>query len=142
MSMDTKSSLRLLVLATLQAVSAAAFAGDAASGEKLYYEFGCYACHGFNATMRVPLVGGSSGVMANETLFLSYLRLRAEQNPVNPKNTMPNYDASTLTDEQAFDIYAYISSLKDDSPEFEDIPVFVDILESARQEPGNDGNDQ
>ena len=71
--------------------------------------------------------------MVNEEVFLNYLRLRAEQNPVNPKNSMPNYDASTLSDEQALDIYTYIKSLRDDPPEIEDSPVMREVLESAKE---------
>jgi mono/diheme cytochrome c family protein len=61
--------------------------------------------------------------MSSEQLFLTFLRLRAEQNPVNPKNAMPNYSANTLSDEQALDIYAYIKSLRDDPPALADNPV-------------------
>jgi mono/diheme cytochrome c family protein len=107
--------------------------GDAGKGEQLYYDYACYSCHGYNATMRVPLIGDKSGIMADEQLFLTFLRLRADQNPVNPKNTMPNYDVKVLSDEQALDIFAYIKSLKDDSPELDDIPVFVEILEAAKR---------
>lgn len=124
----------LIMLAAIsQIVFAAETSGNAENGKQLYYEFACYSCHGYNATMRVPLVGDASGIMSSEDVFLDYLRLRGDQNPVNPKNTMPNYDASTLSDAQALDIYAYITSLDDASPEVRDIPVFVEILEAARQ---------
>ena len=113
----------LFVILLLQDAYAQDPGGDVEKGEQLYYDFACYSCHGYNATMRVPLVGDASGIMSNEQVFLTYLRLRADQNPVNPKNAMPNYAASTLSDEQALDIYAYIQSVKDESPEIEDNPV-------------------
>lgn len=131
----------VFLLALSQAVIAQGASGDAESGKQLYYDFACYSCHGYNATMRVPLIGDKSGIMSDEQLFLNYLRLRADQNPVNPKNTMPNYAADTLSDEQALDIYAYISSLEDDSPALEEIAVFTEILESAKQRSGNETND-
>ncbi len=116
----------------LQNTHAQDLSGDIEKGEQLYYNFACYSCHGYNATMRVPLVGDASGIMSSEQVFLTYLRLRADQNPVNPKNAMPNYAASTLSDEQALDIYAYIKSLKDESPEVEGNPVMQEILEAAK----------
>lgn len=128
-----KLSAIIFLFVLSQGAIAQGTSGDAGKGEQLYYDFACYSCHGYNATMRVPLVGDKSGIMADEQLFLTYLRLRADQNPVNPKNTMPNYDVNVLSDEQALDIFAYIKSLNGDSPELEDIPVFVEILEAAKR---------
>ena len=134
-----KSLRILLVIVLLQNAHAQDPGGDVEKGEQLFYDFACYACHGYNATMRVPLVGNASGIMGSESVFLTYLRLRADQNPINPKNSMPNYSASTLSDEQALDIYAYIKSLKDDSPEVEDNPVMQQILDAAKaRDPGNE----
>ena len=116
----------------MQQAHAQDVSGDVEEGGRLYYNFACYSCHGYNATMRVPLVGDASGIMNSEQLFLSYLRLRADQNPVNPKNSMPNYAASTLSDEQALDIYAYIKSVKDDPPELADNPVMQEMLDAAK----------
>jgi cytochrome c553 len=129
----------LLVIGLLQNTHAQDLSGDIEKGEQLYYNFACYSCHGYNATMRVPLVGDASGIMSSEQVFLTYLRLRADQNPTNPKNAMPNYAASTLSDVQALDIYAYIKSLKDESPEVEDNPVMQEILEAAKaRTPGDE----
>jgi mono/diheme cytochrome c family protein len=129
----------LFVIGLLQNTQAQDFRGDIEKGEQLYYDFACYSCHGYNATMRVPLVGDASGIMSSEQVFLTYLRLRADQNPINPKNAMPNYAASTLSDEQALDIYAYIKSVKDESPEIEDNPVMQEILEAAKaRTPGDE----
>ncbi len=127
------NSMRLiLLLGLLQPACAQDAIGDAATGEQLYYNFSCYGCHGYNATMRVPLNGDASGIMSSETLFLNYLRLRAEQNPVNPRNAMPNYSADTLSDEQARDIYAYIRSVDDDPPQVADNPIMQEILDAAK----------
>ena len=127
------------VIGLLQNTHAQDLSGDIEKGEQLYYNFACYSCHGYNATMRVPLVGDASGIMSSEQVFLTYLRLRADQNPTNPKNAMPNYAASTLSDEQALDIYAYIKSVKDESPEVEDNPVMQEILEAAKaRTPGDE----
>jgi mono/diheme cytochrome c family protein len=126
-------SLRLiLILGLVLPVHAQDLSGDAQQGAELYYDFACYSCHGYNATMRVPLVGDASGIMSSEAVFLNYLRLRAEQNPTNPKNSMPNYSADTLSDDQARDIYAYIFSLVDDPPEVADNPIMQEMLEAAK----------
>ena len=130
----------IFVLGLMQYVHAQDVSGDAEKGEQLYYNFACYSCHGYNATMRVPLVGDASGIMSSEQIFLTFLRLRAEQNPTNPKNDMPNYDASTLSDEQALDIYAYIKSLKDDPPALADNPVMQEILDAAKARGVGDEN--
>ena len=129
----------ILILSLLQQVHAQDASGDPEKGVELFYGFACYSCHGYNATMRVPLVDDASGIMSSEMLFLSYLRLRADQNPINPKNSMPNYAVSTLSDEQALDIYAYINSLVDDPPEVADNPVMQEMLEAAKvQGQGNE----
>ncbi len=134
-------SLRLiLILGLVLPVHAQDISGDAQQGTELYYDFACYSCHGYNATMRVPLVGDASGIMSSEAVFLNYLRLRAEQNPTNPKNSMPNYSADTLSDEQARDIYAYIVSLVDDSPEVADNPIMQEMLEAAKVQGQGDEN--
>ena len=126
-------SLRLiLILGLVLPVHAQDISGDAQQGAELYYDFACYSCHGYNATMRVPLVGDASGIMSSEAIFLNYLRLRAEQNPTNPKNSMPNYSADTLSDAQARDIYAYIISLVDDPPEVADNRIMQEMLEAAK----------
>lgn len=125
------STIFLLAFLPLQA-QAQNSGGDVRIGEKLYYDFGCYGCHGYNATMRVPLAGDASAVMQDDALFLAYLRLRADQNPVNPKNTMPNYADRTLSDAQALDIYAYIRSVKDDPAEIADEPIMQKILDAAK----------
>lgn len=135
-----KISRFILLLGLAHIAHAENVSGSAEKGEQLYYSFGCYSCHGYNATMRVPLVGDASGIMSSEQLFLTYLRLRADQNPINPKNAMPNYDASTLSDQQALDIYAYVKSLKDDSPAVADNAVMQEILESAKSR-GKDDQD-
>ena len=146
-SVITRTSMKkLLQLAPLlvlcQTIGAQDTDGDAERGAALYHDFACYACHGYNATGRTPLSRETSGVLSDESLFIRYLRLRADQNPVNPKNSMPNYDARTLSDAKASDIYAYILSLQDDPPEIEDVPVLRQIIEDAQRRNSIDPNDE
>ena len=107
--------------------------GDAKKGTQPYYDYGCYGCHGFNGIGRQNLANDVSGIMFNETVFLAYLRARSEMNPLFPTQSMPNYSADSLSDEDATNIYAYIRTFKDEPPEVEDIPTLKAILEEAEQ---------
>src|SRR4051794_15142130 len=51
--------------------------GNAAAGKKLYYDYGCYACHGYNGETGARPFVGSWGNLATEQGFLSFLRGRA-----------------------------------------------------------------
>lgn len=102
--------------------------GDAERGKQLYFDHACYSCHGYQGVGRRKLANDASGIMVNEQVFLTYLRARAEQNPVLPAQNMPNYAKESLPDEDALDIYAYIRTFNDDAPPVEDIPVLEAIL--------------
>ena len=105
---------------------------DPAVGKTLYYEHGCYGCHGFNGETGVrDLVGTNSPIVADEATFIAYLRLRADQAPVLPSTRMPNYPVEALSDEDARHLYAYVASFALDAPEIDDVPAFRRILESA-----------
>lgn len=143
MTIMTKLINRLTVLAFSSvlilgtAVAQVAFGpitGDAERGTQLYYDYGCYACHGYNGIGRKNLANDVSGIMLNETLFLTYLRGRADMNPLFPTQSMPNYAETSLSDEDAKNIYAYIRTFKDDPPEIEDIPALRAILEEAEDQ--------
>jgi mono/diheme cytochrome c family protein len=122
----------------LGAISLATFAianaqdGDAARGKELYYDHGCYGCHGYNGeTGARDLVGTNSPLIANADTFVLYLRLRADYVPLLPSTRMPTYPESALNDADARDIYAYVSGFELNAPEVEDIPALQAILESA-----------
>jgi len=105
--------------------------GNADNGAKLYYDYGCYGCHGFSGIGRKNLANDVSGIMFNETVFLAYLRARADMNPLFPTQSMPNYAEESLSDEDALDIYAYIRTFRDEPPAVEDIPALQEILNEA-----------
>lgn len=134
-------ALALLVLLPLPygcAVQAQETRGDATTGEALFSQFACYSCHGYNGTGRRPLSIATSGILSSESVFLSYLRLRGDQNPINPKNSMPHYAQESLSDAQARDLYAYLLTLDDSPPPLEEIAVMQDILEDAERRADND----
>ena len=112
--------------------------GDAVAGKQLYFDHACYACHGYTGETghRVKLIG--SGFLLNEQTFILYLRLRAELNPLLPSELMPNYPESSLSDEEAKDIYAYVRTFRDHAPPLEDIPTLNAVVETASRpyEPG------
>lgn len=107
--------------------------GDAETGKQLYYDHACYGCHGYTGETghQMKLVG--SGFLLNEQTFIIYLRLRAEQNPILPSETMPNYPENALSDDEARDLYAYIRTFADNAPPLEEIPTLNAIIESAAE---------
>ncbi len=107
--------------------------GDAETGKQLYYDHSCYGCHGYTGETghQMKLVG--SGFLLNEQTFIIYLRLRAEQNPILPSETMPNYPENALSDNEARDLYAYIRTFADNAPPLEEIPTLNAIIESAAE---------
>src|SRR5438552_3562910 len=58
--------------------------GNAATGKALYYNNGCYGCHGFNGETGRAFVGNWSSNLANEESFLRFLRARANVAPPAP----------------------------------------------------------
>jgi len=105
---------------------------DALRGKELYYAHGCFACHGYNGeTGASDLVGTKSPVIADVELFVTYLRLRADFAPLLPSTRMPNYSESVLSDTDARNIFAYVSTFELDAPDIEDTPALRAVLESA-----------
>ena len=106
--------------------------GDVGKGRELFYEHGCYGCHGYNGeTGARDLVGTNSAIIANEDTFLVFLRQRADQAPLSPSTRMPNFPKEAISDKEAKDIYAFIRSFQLDAPAVADIPTLQKILQSA-----------
>ena len=127
---------KLAVLTGVIAFAAASIAigqgsGDEERGKQAYYDYACYACHGYGGIGRRNIANNSSGVLVNEQVFILYLRARADQNPEFSTQTMPHYPASSLPDDDARDIYAFIRTLEDEPPPVEDIPALQGILDAA-----------
>jgi|GEM_PF-504665 len=105
--------------------------GNATAGKQLYFEYSCYACHGYNGETGARPFVGAWGNLATEAGFIAFLRARADQAPGRPSTSMPHYPASSLSDQQAKDIYAYIRTFKSNAPELKDIPTLNAILAAA-----------
>lgn len=108
--------------------------GDAVRGKQLYFEHGCYGCHGYGGQTGVRnLVGTGSPIVENVDLFITFLRLRADAPPPFPTTSMPNYAESSLGDTAARDIFSYIRTFTLDSPPAENTPALRAILESVQR---------
>jgi mono/diheme cytochrome c family protein len=110
-----------------------AVTGNAAAGKKLYFEYSCYACHGYNGETGARPFVGNWGNLQTEAGFIAFLRLRGDRASVTPSTSMPNYPETTLSDKQAKDIYAHIRTFKSNSPEIKDIPTLNTIVNAASQ---------
>jgi mono/diheme cytochrome c family protein len=108
--------------------------GNAVAGKKLYYDHGCYACHGYNGETGARPFVGRWGHLATEQMFITFLRGRANVAPVVPSTSMPNFSAESLPDKKAKDIYAYIRTFKSSAPEAKDSPTLNAIVEAAKQD--------
>ena len=98
------AALMVLVSASAHAqgtAGAAAPAGDAANGKKLYNSIGCWQCHGYSGQ------GGAGAKIAPDPIPLAALikYVRA------PKGDMPPYTAKVVSDAQLADIYAFLKSI-------------------------------
>jgi mono/diheme cytochrome c family protein len=122
-------------IVTLPAIlGAQARAGSAVRGKKIYYDYSCYACHGFTGeTGARTFVPKWPASLLTESTFTAFLRGRANLAPDQPSTSMPNYDAKTLSDAQAQDIYAYIRTFKQTTPAVGQIPTMNAILQQARK---------
>jgi mono/diheme cytochrome c family protein len=105
--------------------------GNAANGKTLYYNYSCYACHGFNGETGRAFVGNWTFNLSNEGAFVRFLRFRANVAPPAPSTGMPNYDEKTLSDQQAKDIYAFIRTFRSTAAELKDIATLTQIVSAA-----------
>jgi mono/diheme cytochrome c family protein len=107
----------LLVSADAQNTGNAPTDKKPGTGEKLFYDNQCYACHGYSGQngpgkRLVPMK------MA-QVAFTAYVRAPGGRG-------MPSYSAKVLSDAQLGDIWAYIKTLPD-SPAAKDIPLIQQI---------------
>ena len=88
-------------------------------------------------TSAIPYINGIKhlgnlvGSQLPADLYARYLRARGDHNPAISEQTMPHYPASSLSDDDARDIYAYILTFEDNPPPVEDIPALQGILDDA-----------
>jgi mono/diheme cytochrome c family protein len=107
--------------------------GNTTSGKKLYYSYGCYACHGYNGETGARAFVGRWGHLATEQDFITFLRGRTNVAPVVPSGSMPNFSEGVLSDQKAKDLYAYIRTFKSTAPDTKNIPTLNAIVEASKQ---------
>jgi ubiquinol-cytochrome c reductase cytochrome c subunit len=96
---------------------AAAPAGNAEQGQKLYVSYGCYQCHGREAqgsSATGPRLGPRPIAF---TAFSRYVR--------NPTGQMPPYTSRVVTDAAMADIYAFVQA-RPAPPAAQTIPLLRD----------------
>jgi mono/diheme cytochrome c family protein len=92
-----------LALAGGVATAAPALAADAQKGREVYVKAGCWECHGYNGQ------GGSTGPrLAPNPLAVEAMTAFIRS---SDRTQMPPYAASSISDEDAANIHAYLSSL-------------------------------
>ena len=106
--------------------------GNAVAGKKLYYNYSCFSCHGYNGeTGARAFVGNWDLNLSTEENFIKFLRARANVAPLTPSTEMPNFSEKTMSDKQAKDIYAYIRTFKPAQPDPKNIAVLQQIMADA-----------
>jgi ubiquinol-cytochrome c reductase cytochrome c subunit len=93
---------------------AAAPAGDAEAGKKLYVSYGCYQCHGYEAqgaSATGPRLGPRPIAFA---AFSRYVR--------QPTGQMPPYTVKVVSDADLANIYAFVQS-RPAPPPVQSIPI-------------------
>jgi mono/diheme cytochrome c family protein len=122
----------LLIASLLAAVAGTASAQNVERGKQLYFDHGCYGCHGYQGqTGARNLVGTGSPIVANPQAFVFFLRQRGSFLPMIPSTAMPRFSEKALPDAAALDLYAYIKTFKLDAPEVASIPAMQAIEAQA-----------
>lgn len=122
MTTNRKTAARILVTTMLvslagslaTAASAAAPPGRAQQGKQLFLANGCYSCHGTTGTG--DLVGPRLGPGPIPWAAFLYQLRHPSGTPSYGAIRMPMFGPAVLTDAQAADIYAYLSSIKPGPP--------------------------
>ena len=101
--------------ARAQDSSAAAPAGSAQNGKKLFMADGCYECHGRQGQGAAQTGAARIGPpQLSFEGFQNYIR--------SPKNNMPPYSAKAVPEQDVADIYAFLKSIPM-PPKGKDIPL-------------------
>jgi ubiquinol-cytochrome c reductase cytochrome c subunit len=93
----------ILAFAATAFGQAAAPAGNAQNGRKVFASNGCYECHGYEAQGATPTGPRLAPRPLAFAAFSKYVR--------QPTGQMPPYTAKSLPDATLADIYAFLQSL-------------------------------
>jgi mono/diheme cytochrome c family protein len=110
--------------------------GDAQKGKALFVAHQCFACHGYNGETGTRLLN-EDGTFATRLLtvrgFMAFIRAPRpnERPPIGSAVTMPSYGVSSLPDQQAADLFAYIKMFKPTEPALRDIPLLTEMVKEG-----------
>jgi cytochrome c553 len=111
-------------------------AGDVEHGKKMFTAHQCFACHGYNGETGTRLLQ-EDGTFIPRLLtvrgFIAFIRAPrpSEPPPSGSSVTMPSYGASSLPDQDAADLFAYIKTFKPTQPALADIPLLSRMLKEG-----------
>ena len=116
--------------------TAAAEAGNAASGKAIFMAHQCWSCHGYNGETGTRLLRDDGTFIPRlQTVggFISFIRAPRpkEAPPIGSSVTMPSYGVASLPDQQAADLWAYIRTFKPTQPPLKDIPLLEQMLKEG-----------
>lgn len=102
--------------------------GDPARGKAFYTAHQCWACHGYNGETGTRLLQDNGTFVARlgtVSAFINFLRAPRpnEPPPAYSSVSMPSYGVSSLPNQSAADVYAYVKTFKPTQPPLEDIPL-------------------
>ena len=110
--------------------------GNASNGKALFLAHQCFACHGYNGETGTRLLQ-EDGTFIPRLLtvngFITYIRApRPDQAPpIGSTLSMPNYGVTSLPNQQAADLFAYIRTFKPTQPALEDIPLLSQMIKEG-----------
>jgi mono/diheme cytochrome c family protein len=110
--------------------------GDAQKGKALFVAHQCFACHGYNGETGTRLLN-EDGTFVPRLLtargFIAFIRAPRpnERPPVGSSVTMPSYGISSLPDQQAADLFAYIKGFKPTEPALREIPLLTEMVKEG-----------
>jgi mono/diheme cytochrome c family protein len=96
------------------ASSNAAPSGNVANGKKIYSDYGCYQCHGYEGQ------GGVGSRLAPNPAPFAFFNIYIRR----PTRTMPPYTPKVMTDQEIADIYAFLKTIPP-APSVASIPLLT-----------------
>ncbi len=103
------------------------------TGKALYYSYGCYACHGYNGETGYRAFVGNWGHLANEQVFITFLRGRANVAPVTPSDRDAEFQRegdARQTGQGYLRLYPDVQELRAKGQD----PTLSAIVEAAKRE--------
>ncbi len=108
-------------------------AGNGEKGKAVFLTYQCWACHGYTGETGTRLIQDNGTFVArlfSVGSFINYIRAPRPNDPPPARSVtiMPSYGVSSLSDQQAADLYAYIRTFKPTQPPLQDIPLLKQML--------------